>query len=278
VSDLQSARVASSRRSGSAQRHRTPEDSSATSSQQNIDGYWYSWAVGYQNYAKRQQVTGFWALQSNEQPYIDYTHGVTDAHSLGQLWAVQRQGESCMSGVETGWVVSRAQYNDDQPHLFMYAWDCSVGLGYVGQESVPWVQYSSTVTPNLIVSHDDAQHIYGVRLHNANWWFYYDGQWVGYIPSSAWTRFFPSAITQGMAGGEVARPEYATCTDMGNGSWGGTSRSAATFNKVQYEYGGTNAPAKLSSYYSDAQYTTGNWYQGQPGPQFRYGGPGWCGP
>lgn len=278
VSDRRSQRMASNRRDGSAQRHRSHENPSATSSRENIDGYWYSWAQGYQRYAKGKHVTGFWALQSNEQPYIDYTHGATAAHSLGQLWAIERHGESCLSDVEIGWTVSSAQYNDDQPHLFMYAWDCSVGLGYVGQSSVPWVQYSSVIAPNSVVSHNDGWHLYGVRLYNGNWWFYYDGQWVGYIPSSAWTRFFPSTVTEGAAGGEVARPEYATCTDMGSGGRAGANRYAAMFNEVRYEYGGTKASARLNSYYSDAQYTTGNWYQGQPGPQFRYGGPGWCGP
>lgn len=229
-------------------------------------------------YAKRKHVTGFWVQQSNEQPYVDYTQGVTGAHSLGQLWAIDRHGESCMSDVEIGWTVSKGQYGDVEPHLFIFAWDCGVGLGYVGQQSVPWVQYSSVIAPNSVVSHDDTWHTYGVDLYEGNWWFYYDGQWVGYIPSSAWTRFFPSMVEEGEAGGEVSGPEYATCTGMGNEGRYGTSRDAAMFKKVWYDYGSRSASAGLNSYSSDAQYTTGGWYPGQPGSQFRYGGPGSCAP
>ena len=71
-------------------------------------------------YAKSKHVTGFWVQQSNEQPSIDYTQGVTGAHSLGQLWAIDRHGESCMSDVEIGWTVSKAQYGDIEPHLFIF--------------------------------------------------------------------------------------------------------------------------------------------------------------
>jgi hypothetical protein len=245
-------------------------------SRENTGGYRDSRANGYQNYSKGKHVTGFWVQQSNEQPYIDYTQGLTDAHSLGQLWAVARRGKSCLSDVEMGWTVSRGQYGDDQPHLFIYAWDCGVGLGYVGQSEIPWVQYSSVVAPNSVVSHDDAWHTYGVQLYGGNWWFYYDGQWVGYIPSSAWTRFFPSTITEGEAGGEVAVPEYDTCAHMGNEGRYGANRRAAMFKNVWYEYRRTRVAARLNSNISNAKYTTGRWYQGEPGSRFRYGGPGWC--
>jgi hypothetical protein len=161
----------------------------------------------------------------------------------------------------------------------MYAFDCGVGLGYVGQSSIPWVQSSTVVYPNAVLTHNDTWHTYGVHLYGSNWWFYYDGQWVGYIPSRAWTRSFPVSVWTGEAGGEVATPEYETCTDMGwNGRYG-SNPEAAMFLEVWYEGnlgGGYSKHDSLYSYNSDPQYTTGNWYQGLPGWQFRYGGPGWC--
>ncbi len=115
--------------------------------------YRYSWALGYQNYPARKHVNGLWVLQQNAQPHIDDTSEApaSPAHSLGQLWAIARQGSSCMSDVEIGWTVSSGQYGDLQPHLFIYAWDCGVGLGYVGQSSIPWVQYSDTIAPNAVL-------------------------------------------------------------------------------------------------------------------------------
>lgn len=99
---------------------------------------------------------------------------------------------------------------------------------------------------------------------------------IGYIPPSAWTRFFPSTIEEGEAGGEVAAPEYDPCTPMGNGGRYGADRRAALVGDVWYQRGGIRTAAKLSSYASDAKYTTGRWRPGQPGSRFRYGGPGWC--
>ena len=278
------ARVASrvshkSRKLTRAARHNHNKAPRAKAARSSIGGYWYSWAEGYQNYIGGENVNGLWIRQSNEQPYIDYTHGVTGAHSLAQLWAIQNASSSCFSDVETGWTESDGQYNDVQPHLFMYAFDCGVGLGYVGQSSIPWVQSSKVVYPNAVLTHNDTWHTYGVHLYGSNWWFYYDGQWVGYIPSRAWTRSFPASVWTGEAGGEVATPEYSTCTDMGwNGRYG-SDPEAAMFLEVWYEGnlgGGYSKYDSLSSYNSDPEYTTGNWYQGLPGWQFRYGGPGWC--
>lgn len=263
------------------ERRRSTRLKRAREARSNIGGYWYSWALGEQAYIGGENVNGLWVRQSNEQPYIDYTKGQSQwpAHSLAQLWAIENGHQSCFSDVETGWIESYGLEGDVQPHLFIYAFDCGVGLGYVGKSSIPWVQSSNVVFPNSIVTHNDTWHTYGVHLYGSNWWLYYDGQWVGYIPPSAWTRRFPVSLWNGEAGGEVETPEQITCTDMGwNGRYG-SNPEAAMFKEVWYESinnGGEGKWAKLRPWNSDAQYTTGNWYQGIPGWQFRYGGPGWC--
>ncbi len=128
------------------------------------------------------------------------------------------------STVETGWIEAPlTPYNDVSPHLFMAMSDCGVykNGGYVGISGIPWVQTSSSVYPNQVVTHDDRVHEYAVwRDSSNNWHFYYDGQWVGYIPHSAWTCRFPKNVNLLNFGGEVATPEYETCTDMGNGTSG----------------------------------------------------------
>jgi Neprosin len=217
----------------------------ATSSGVGADGYLYSWALAYQDFPRGAHVTGLWVLQQNEQPTIDAAHGTASGHSLGQLWAIDRHSPACMSSVEIGWAVSPEQYGDLQPHLFVYAWDCGVGLGYVGQSQVPWVQISDAIAPNAVLGHGPALHMYGTELRGGDWWFGYDGRWLGYTPSSAWTRRFPSAITEAEVGGEVAVPGYGACTTMGNeGRYGADSR-AALVSGAWYERARSRIAARL---------------------------------
>ncbi len=225
-------------------------------------------------------MAGEFAEQSNEQPFIDYRKtGETAAHSLGQIWASAEYATGKYSDVEEGWSESWGQFGDVNPHLFIYAVDANVGLGYVGQSGIPWVQYSTVAFPNMTLTHNDTWHTYGAELNGSGWWFYYDGQWVGYIPSSAWTRFYPAWLNQIEAGGEVATPEYETCTDMGHNGEYGHEGEAAMFKGVWYIANSAATWAGLTNWTSDFhQYDDGNWYEGQPGPQFRYGGPGWCAP
>jgi hypothetical protein len=248
----------------------------ATSSGAGADGYLYSWALGYQNFPRGAHVTGLWVLQRNEQPTIDAAHGTASGHSLGQLWAADRHGPGCMSSVEVGWTVSPEQYGDLQPHLFVYAWDCGVGLGYVGQSPVPWVQRSDAIVPNAVLGHGRALHMYGAELRGGEWWFSYDGRRFGSIPSSAWTRRFPSAISEAEVGGEVAVPRYGACATMGSEGRYGDDPRAALVGGVWYERAGSRIAARLNGYSSDARYTTGGWERGGLSDRFRYGGPGRC--
>jgi hypothetical protein len=221
-------------------------------------------------------VSGLWVLQRNEQPTFDLADATDSGHSLGQLWVVDRRGPACTSSVEIGWTVSPEQYGDLQPHLFVYAWDCGVGLGYVGQSSIPWVQRSHVIAPNAVLGHGRSLHRYGVELRGGAWWFSYDGRWLGYIPSSAWVRRFPSVITETEVGGEVAVPGYGACTTMGNEGRYGTDPRAALVSGVWYKRGGSRIAARLKGYSSNARYTTGGWERGGLGDRFRYGGPGRC--
>jgi hypothetical protein len=144
---------------------------------------------------------------------------------------------------------------------------------------MPWVQSSSVVFPNSVLTHNDTFHVYGARMDGNNWWIYYDGQWVGYVPHSAWVELFPSVLTEIQAGGEVATPNLISCADMGYAGLFGTNGSAAMFSDVWYEYNYNkeSSSAYMTKYASDpSYYSTGHWDAGHPGSEFRYGGPGWC--
>jgi Neprosin len=258
--------------------HRVPR---ATASREPIGGSWYSWALGLQQYSGSKGVNGLWVSQTNEQPYIPSGESELGAHSLGQLWAINNGGNGCFSTVETGWSESVGQFHDANPHLFVYAFDCGVGLGYSSNEygGIHWVQSSSSVFPNQVLTHNDTFHVYGARMDGNNWWIYYDGQWVGYIPHSVWVYRFPGVITEAEAGGEVATPNKTTCADMGYSGLFGGNPAAAMFGYVWYEYNyqTQSALANLWSYSSDpSYYATGNWTEYNHGYAFRYGGPGWC--
>jgi Neprosin len=265
-----SALYRTSGRSRSTAVHVPPAD--AIPSEVGATTFYYSWATGYQRIPCSAHMDGVWEMQQNAQPVVP----AGAAHSLGQLWAISRRG-SCMSDVETGWMVSPQQYGDDQPHLFMYAWDCGVGLGYVGQSSIPWTQYSGVVAPGATLVHGSALHMYGVALKAGNWWFDYDGQWVGYIPASAWTRMFPAPIDEVRIGGEVASTAPEPCITMGNDGLYGDSAGAALVGDVWTQREAVKTEAALLDYSNDAEYSTGGWSRGMPGSRFRYGGPGWCG-
>jgi hypothetical protein len=249
----------------------------ATPSRQSYGGAWYSYATGYQNFNASKGVNGLWVQQTNEQPYIPYEESLAGAHSLGQLWGYRFAG-GCWSTVETGWRESAYSYGDVYPHLFVAAFDCAAWLGYANK-GLPWVQSSGVVFPGSALSHNDAFHVYGARMDGNNWWIYYDGQWVGYIPHSAWTSLFPWPLTGIEAGGEVATPKYETCADMGYAGLFGNNPGAAMFSDIWYEYNYNthSSSASMYQYSSDPGfYSTGHWDAGYPGSEFRYGGPGWC--
>ncbi len=230
-----------------------------------------------QHFVQGANVYAQFASMTVEQPYIDYTHGVTGAHSLGQIWTMAKPDPSHLSDVETGWIEDAGQFNGTIPHLFISLFDYNNFVGFVGGvgTSIPWVQSSSVAFPDMALSASNTtSHTFGTELYGGNWWIYYDGQWVGYLPPSAWTSFFPNSVTDIASGGEVATPEASTCTDMGyNGLFGSNSNAASDTTNYYLGASGMQNTA-FTPYASDpSNYSTGNWIGGY---SFKYGGPGWC--
>ncbi len=260
-------------------RKRGPRKTASTS-RTAIGSNWFSWAYGVQEFTVGKGVNGLWIWQTNEQPYIPYEESLAGAHSLAQLWASNESGAGCDSTAETGWSESAKLFGDVNPHLFVFGFDCNVPIDYAYVGSPNWVQSSGVAFPNMTVTHNDTFHVYGARMDGNNWWFYYDGQWLGYIPHSAWKYHFPSVIKRASAGGEVATPNYSTCADMGYAGLYGGNPGAAMFGEVWYEYNYNTQTARtnfLSQASDPSYYATGNWSSPpNHGYAFRYGGPGWC--
>jgi len=239
--------------------------------------YWYSYALADKTPAYGG-VNDIWDEQENEQPYVAAAY----SHSLSQLWGADEYSRGNYSTIEMGWTEAPGQYPDVETHLFVAMSDCDAyegnPPGYVGNGTIPWVQVSSTAYPNMDISHS-GKHFYEVKLKEGNWWANYDGNWLGYIPHSAWSCVFPRPNYLEW-GGEVATPEEVTCTDMGNGHTGTESSAAKVFYTywVNEHFG---KPGFFSgAYFSDiSKYNAGSWYpslESGESDSFRYGGPGWC--
>jgi Neprosin len=274
-------RAQASRQRAWSGRKRGKRTSGATISERVLnEGAWYSWSIGTQEHKASKGINGLFVQQTNEQPYIPTAESEHGSHSLGQLWAIRRIDGGCFSSVETGWSESLGQFGDVSPHLFVFAFDCAVPLGY-SSAGHNWVQSSGVTFPNQKLTHNDAFHVYGARMDGNNWWIYYDGQWVGYIPHSSWKYVFPNVLNETLAGGEVATTDnYSTCADMGYAGLFGGNPGAAMFSSVWYEYN-YNTQSALTDLYSfsndPSYYATGNWSSPpNHGYAFRYGGPGWC--
>ena len=119
-------------------------------------------------------------------------------HSLMQLWLVNSDGPVGQS-VEVGWMVSKYQYGDTLPHLF--TWFTTNGWGQAGDlvggydaRQSGWVQVDTTIFPGAVISDvsvaDGAQATLGVKvsLWQNNWWVAVQGKWIGYYPTSLFSR------------------------------------------------------------------------------------------
>jgi hypothetical protein len=236
---------------------------------------------GYYSYGAASQVTPgklveLYEEQTNQQPYV----AVSNSHSIGQMWLSDESdiGPKGPSTIEMGWIEAPGQYPDVETHLFLAMSDLGNYKegGYIGLSTIPWVQVSGSVYPNMIITHDDRVHGYAIEERSGNWWYYYDGTWIGYVPHSAWKKHFPN-VNEIEVGGEVFTPEFSTCTDMGNGLYGTQANSAG----VVFTWWLNHSLGKIAEF-SEAnmtdvkQYTDGQWSPATNADSFHYGGPGWC--
>lgn len=233
---------------------------------------YYSHAVGSQRLDWRQGTFALYGAQSNEKPWIDASR--PREHSLSQLWGIDdTYGPTSYSTQEFGWNVDFGLYGDLEPHLFVFHFDRGNPTCY--NRCGGWVPYTNVIGPGSVVTHNDAFHVYVIQRYGSNWWFYYDGYWLGYLPSSAYPTYFNTGFTRMDAGGEVSSSAPNTCTDMGNAGLPGTIPGAAAWQYVYRVRGdGVSEWANFSPIETDPdQYRTGGWVGRY---QFRYGGGGWC--
>jgi Neprosin len=244
---------------------------------------WYSYAIGSQEVPWQDGTFALFGQQSNEDPFIMYPQPCE--HSDSQLWGRDNTpGAGSYSGEEIGWMVDQCRFGtqDLAPHLQVELHDAGV---YRCHEQVctgvpsgsGWHAATNVVQPGAVLTHNDTWHTYGIQNASGNWWYYYDGTWLGYYDPGVFSLYRNTGFTEIQAGGEVysQQPFQSTCTDMGSfGPIRGDQGNAAMWLSVWRGFGATSQNASFTPYESDAaQYDTGFWSGGN---QFRYGGGGWC--
>jgi len=191
----------------------------------------YNYAPGYvacyywASVAEQRVVDGAGMTLAIESPAVD-SGGATNGHSIGQI-AVSGPGYSGVSldDVEMGFSVSRGQWGNSNPHLFVYHF---IGEEPTCYDSCDWNQYSSTYYPGMDLSPLLGERVYIGWVHyQGAWWAWFNRQWMGYINDSAWANAFTQAVVVQWYG-EVAEigsdPPY---TQMGNGQFAENTTSAS---------------------------------------------------
>jgi hypothetical protein len=216
----------------------------------------YYWAGGRQ-YAT---ASGASVDLSQDQPTVTQTSG-SENHSLMEMSVEDTAGKQI---VEVGWMVDQVLFNNALPHLFVYHWvdgqtSCYNGCGFV--------QVSSTNVPgeSLTVG---ATGNFEINYTNNAWYIYYNGDTLGYFPSSLWSGTFTQAGFIETFG-EV-ETSSSTCIEMGDGIAGTSPGSAQISN---FTLLGSSTAADLGPY----QTASSNYSYGSLTPDgLTIGGSGPC--
>lgn len=170
---------------------------------------------------------------------------VNGEFSLGQLWVVKGSG-SGLQTLEAGAQKYVGLYNNSNPNLFIYSTSNGYGAGGSPNQGCYNLQCGRFIqVNNSIVIGGSISPVssfggpqYEVQmayyLWQGNWWFQYQGVWVGYYPGYL---FNAAGLANGANvidfGGEIiddrSKHSYHTLTDMGSGQYPG-----AWFGKAAY--------------------------------------------
>jgi hypothetical protein len=147
-----------------------------------------------------------------------YSNRNASGHSLNEL-SVQGPPPNTNNILEIGWLVSTDMNPDSDPHIFVFYWVNGIGQGYNGGA---WQQFSSKYYPGQNISLLKDHDVYtGYVFYQGNWWAWFDNEWLGYYPGTAWKNAFSkSSLIQGF--GEVATawtvaPTVSPKIQMGDG-------------------------------------------------------------
>jgi hypothetical protein len=186
-------------------------------------------------------TTGVSAKFSQSRPKV----GAQDRYSGAMVSVSSANGKQ---GLEFGWWVSKAAFNDTVPHLAFNAIVddtplCLNTCGFVPISKTP--HGGSGVAIGKLGT-------YTIKLVKSRWVLVYNGTVIGYFPTSLWKGKLNRSQFEGAFGVVASSSPTAPHSQMGNGVVGTSSRSAKmvafklihTVGKPQFSYGSDNAPSK----------------------------------
>jgi hypothetical protein len=203
----------------------------------------------YEHAGSSQSVTN-WGMQFFMNIWSPTTN--SSDHSISQMWVLN---SAVTDSAEAGWTVDPGQFGDNKPHLFIYWTDngynsagVSGNAGCYDLDCAGFVQTSNTVTLGGTFNATSspggtqvwAEVTWAKSSATGNWWFFYQGKPVGYIPASKYTHGMQTQADLVEFGGEVNSPNNPpggthTTTQMGSGKFPSTGCGQAAFQShVQY--------------------------------------------
>ncbi len=176
--------------------------------------------------------------------------------SLGQLWVVKGSG-SDLQTLEAGVQKYVNLYNNYNPNLFIYSTSNGYGAGGAPNQGCynlqcgRFVQVNNTIviggslSPISTSGGTQYEIQMAYYLWQGNWWFQFQGIWVGYYPGYL---FNAAGLANGANvidfGGEIiddrSKHSYHTFTDMGSGQYPGAWFGQAAYMRNIYYWDSSN--------------------------------------
>jgi hypothetical protein len=190
--------------------------------------------------------------------------------SFQEIYSQQRylagQDGTLLQTVECGWHVDYARYHDSEAHLFVYTTrqTYATGHSFWNEDGGVYVPLAGNVVrpgAPLVASQTDGtqtEYQMGFYLNNGAWFFYFQGQPVGFYPL-AWFNNGPLATgaTRIRFGGEVGTG-MSLWPPMGSGRFAMDGFGKAAYQRAALAY--PTAGGALSANLAVAGSTTGSRY------------------
>jgi hypothetical protein len=175
---------------------------------------WYGACFFYASAAENILADGGGMTLQIEKPVVDDSGG--GGHSIGEIAVDGFGGPGAgLNDVEIGFSVDPDQWGDNDPHLFVYHWNNGNETCY---NSCRWRPASNTYYAGMDLSSLVGQQIYtGWVYYQGAWWAWFNDQWLGNIPDSAWDIPFTQALNIHWYGEVASNNGIPPQTQMGNG-------------------------------------------------------------
>lgn len=202
------------------------------------------YAVGFETvpHIGASSLVNVWApfISASQQGYVQQWHG--------------GRTPTLIQSIECGWHIDFARYRDSHPHLFIYWTPDTYATGGFNTDDQAFVpRAGASWRPGVTLQASQAggtqvEYRMGYFLSDGAWWFYFNGEWLGYYPASRFGNGpLARAATSIEFGGETAT-NFSQWPPMGSGARpnDGFGRCAYQRDCVVTPAGGAARQARLT--------------------------------